>query len=713
MSGLINTDDLYVTIDFNNYYKMKNVSFYYCLINIFLINTIFLFSLQIQAQDLSWVQAKSGTSWSNIESVATDNQGNSYSLGSFQGTQDFDPGSSTLNLTALGVTDLFVLKEDPQGNLLWVKRIGGANSVVIGFDIGIDAANNVFITGRFEGTADFNPGSSTYNLSAAGFEDAFLCKLSSTGSYVWAHRFGTSGSSAISHSLAVDDASNVYITGMLSDVIDFNPAAAINNLGTLGNSNAFLCKFSSSGSYTWGKYFGGNATVNGCSLALDSQNNVYTTGHFNGYANFDIGGGNSSIGTIQDQQIYVTKHSSTGVFQWVKQLAGYPFWWGENIAVDRSNNIYVAAPFSNSPDFNPGVGINTMTSYGGYDAAITKLDNVGNFLWAKQIGGPNGQFIQALHADSLNNIYFSGIFTDSLYVGDTQAQNTLYTNNLDDIFLGKLDSAGTNRWIRSYGGANFDHSKCISIDPFQNMYVVGYFNSTADFDPGPGVFEIIEPLSHASGFLQKINLCATVFENDSVTACGQYKWINGVTYFADPGPVTHTLTNAAGCDSVLTLVLNVQIVNADVSMPDDITIEAINNVADSYQWVDCDNGFSFVTGASAQQFLPISNGNYAVIVSENGCSDTSSCLSVSVIGLEEKTTHSVQLIPNPTSGSIQVCARANILAYEIVDIQGATVFSREVNDVNFTIDLQSLNPGFYFLCLQNYNGHEIHRIMKE
>jgi hypothetical protein len=397
----------------------------------------------------------------------------------------------------------------------------------------------------------------------------------------------------------------------------------------------------------------------------------------------------------------------------VEQLAGYPFEWGENMTIDASNNVYVSAPFSNSPDFDPGAGVYTVSSHGNYDSGITKLDNDGNLMWAKQIGSPGNEFIANLHTDTLNNVFVTGVMSDSVFFGEALPENVLYSSNQYDVYLSKLDSMGTIRWMRSYGGPNLEQSNTITIDPSQDLYIGGYFNATADFDPGPGIFELSSPPADASGFLQKINLCAPVFENDSITSCGPYSWINGVTYHADPGPVTFTLTDASGCDVVKTLVLNILLVHTDISMPDAVSLEALNSSADNYQWVNCENSFEAIAGATSQLFQPSTNGSYAVIVSQFGCSDTSVCLSVSSIGLAEIGLPEIQLIPNPASESIHVISSGKVNSLEIINIQGSSVLSLEVNVPNLTLDLSTLIPGVYFMRLRTDSGQRTLRFIKE
>jgi hypothetical protein len=110
---------------------------------------------------------------------------------------------------------------------------------------------------------------------------------------------------------------------------------------------------------------------------------------------------------------------------------------------------------------------------------------------------------------------------------------------------------------------------------------------------------------------------------DVQSACVSYTWMNGVTYTASNNTAKDTLVNAAGCDSIVTLNLTLNLVNTSVSQ-NGITLTA-NAVGASYQWVNCNTGYSVVTGETGFSFLPTVNADYAVIVTQNGCIDTSAC----------------------------------------------------------------------------------------
>src|SRR5688572_9515122 len=148
----------------------------------------------INAQSNQWIWAKAmgGTEADRGQSIILDASGNIYTTGFFEGTADFDPGAGTFDLTAEGDQDIFITKSDNSGNFEWAISMGGTNNEV-GYSITIDASGNIYTTGSFEGTADFNPGAGVFNLTSAGGTDIFISKLDGAGNFIWAKAMGGSG----------------------------------------------------------------------------------------------------------------------------------------------------------------------------------------------------------------------------------------------------------------------------------------------------------------------------------------------------------------------------------------------------------------------------------------------------------------------------------------------------------------------------------------
>ena len=253
--------------------------------------TLLFFSLlsitntQAQTPSLTWVKAMGGTSNDQSRSVAVDASGNVYTTGSFSGTVDFDPNAGIYNLTSPGGTqDIFVSKLDVSGNLVWAKAISGNNNEV-GFDIAVDANGNVYTTGYFAGTVDFDPNAGVSNLTSGGFNDIFVSKLDTNGNLIWAKTMGNVNNDA-GNGITIDASGNVYTVGSFSGTVDFNPNAGVSNLISAGANDIFVSKLDANGNLVWAKAMGGTSSDVGNCISVDSNGNVYTTGQFSGTADF-------------------------------------------------------------------------------------------------------------------------------------------------------------------------------------------------------------------------------------------------------------------------------------------------------------------------------------------------------------------------------------------------------------------------------------------
>ena len=157
---------------------------------------LLLFTTLVQAQNPTFLWAKQiggigSQSSSSSNSIATDVNGGVFTSGRFSGTVDFDPGATTMNLTAIGFDNVFIQKLDASGNFQWAKQLS-ALTFINCFSISTDALRNVYATGQFSGTVDFNPGTAIVNLTSNS-NDMFLLKLDASGNFQWAIKIGGMG----------------------------------------------------------------------------------------------------------------------------------------------------------------------------------------------------------------------------------------------------------------------------------------------------------------------------------------------------------------------------------------------------------------------------------------------------------------------------------------------------------------------------------------
>ena len=389
----------------------------------------------------------------------------------------------------------------------WAKRLGGLNHDYV-FDIAVDTSGNVYTTGRFQGTSDYDPGPGTYNLnSTVGSNDIFISKLDSNGNFAWARSLG-GGIFDNGYSIAADPSGNVYTTGTFEGTADFDPGSGTANRTSAGGDDIFISKLDSNGNFVWARSMGGMNFDSGYSVALDANGNGYTTGRFSDTVDFDPGPGMYSLTSAGGDDIFIVKLNSNGNFVWARSMGGGAnFDNGKSLAVDASGNVYTTGMFQGAVDFDPGSGNYNLTSAAGTaDIFISKLDSNGNFVWARSLGGVNFDTGTSLAVDTSGNVYTTGTFLGTADFDPGSGTSNLISGQSDDIFISKLDSNGNFIWARSMGGEYFDQSLSLDIDTSGNVYTTGHFTDSADFDPGPEAYNLTTAVGGDSDiFISKLD----------------------------------------------------------------------------------------------------------------------------------------------------------------------------------------------------------------
>ena len=442
-----------------------------------------------------WAKAMGGSSGEYGSSIYLDDSGNIYTTGGFQGTVDFDPGTEVFNLTSAGGSDIFFSKLDTNGNFLWAKAMGGAGEYNSGQSIYLDNSDNVYVAGRFSETVDFDPGQWTFNLTSTGNEALFISKLDSNANFLWAKAILQGPDWKGLGGVTMDDSGNVYIIGSFKGTADFDAGPAVFNLTSAGGWDIFISKYDTNGNFLWAKAMGGAGEYdNGSSIYLDDSGNIYTTGGFQGTADFDAGPAIFNLTSAGDSDIFFSKLDNNGNFLWANAIGGAYRDAGKGLSVDESGNIYIIGDFKGTVDFDPSGGVLLLTSASESDLFVCKLDNGGNLTWAKAIGGISSPFTNAneLFVESTGNIYITGYFEGTVDFDPSTEVFNLTSASKWDIFISKLDNNGNFLWAKAIGGEEgaFNSGNSIYVDDSGYVYTTGSFAGTADFDPGAEVFNL-------------------------------------------------------------------------------------------------------------------------------------------------------------------------------------------------------------------------------
>ena len=256
----------------------------------------------------------------------------------------------------------------------------------------VDAAGNIYLTGYFSygDATSFSIGGVT--LPKIGSRDAWVAKLDSNRTVVWAKNFGGSGAYVTGSSIAVDTAGNVYLAGYFDSAHLTTPA-----LTKIGEYDAFALKLDSSGTTIWAKNFGvSGAYVTGSGIAVDPIGNVYLVG------SFDQSLVTPLLAKLGTKDAFAIKLDSSGTTTWARNYGGGgASVTGSGIAVDGSGNVYLGGYFSSA-----NLGTPALTKLGTRDAFALKLDSSGTTTWARNYGGSGASVTgSGIAVDGSGNVY--------------------------------------------------------------------------------------------------------------------------------------------------------------------------------------------------------------------------------------------------------------------------------------------------------------------
>lgn len=366
----------------------------------------------------------------------------------------------------------------------WAKSASSTGAVNGVYSTTVDAVGNVYTTGFFQGTADFDPGIGTATLaSVGGVNDIFIAKYDMNGNYIWVKAIGSSGDDRATR-IALDGVGNVIIAGYFEGTVDFDPGIGTATLTSPGGvNNVFFSKYDNNGNYLWAKGIGNSGFDYAYDLALDGTGNILITGYFEGTADFDPGVGITNLSSFGNGDIFFAKYDGNGNYLWAHNIGSTSTDFGNRINVDGLGNVYLTGHFRNAVDFDPGVGSAALISAGNGDIFFAKYDANGNYLWAKGIGNSYEDYVSDFALDGLGNVNLTGNFRNTVDFDPSTGVANLVSAGNYDLFFAKYDSNGNYLWAKRIGGAS---SSGIAVDVSGEIFLTGVFANVVDFDPGPG-----------------------------------------------------------------------------------------------------------------------------------------------------------------------------------------------------------------------------------
>jgi hypothetical protein len=453
-----------------------------------LILIFFLLYNQVFSQTPSWQWAKSngGSSTDFGAATATDAFGNVYVAGSFY-SPTMTVGSTTL--TNAGLTDIYLIKYDASGNVLWAKKAGGSGGDWAS-GLATDFAGNVILVGYYYNTTMLI---GTITLPTAGQYDFFYAKYDAAGNLLWAKRGGGTQNDHAA-SVTTDASGNIGIAGTFHSPGMTSGSASVSNLGA---GDAFVLKCDGAGNTLW-MHAAGDYTEDGAaSISCDAAGNFFVTGIFSSDI---IRFGPITLFNIGQciEEIFIVKYDPAGNAVWARNPAGQ---WGDyayGIAADASGNSYITGYFfSNTISFG---SINLSNPTGNYMMYVAKYDPSGNAVWVKT---PTNGIPIAIALDACSQIYFTAYFGGSLVFGSSSVNS----NASGDVLVASYDNNGNELWANIAGGPGWDYPASIAVSKTNgDIYVAGVNNST------PMTFgSVILNSASSDGFLGKLTaVCSAI-----------------------------------------------------------------------------------------------------------------------------------------------------------------------------------------------------------
>ncbi|KAA9325025.1 SBBP repeat-containing protein [Adhaeribacter soli] len=533
------------------------------------------------AGTLQWARQGGGTGEDNGTGIGVDGAGNCYMTGFFYSSATFS--GTTLTGTGSFNTDMCLVKYDPSGNVIWVRKGGGFGSDYAQA-VAVDGAGNCYVTGNFSANATF--GSAT--VTNSGSDDVFIVKFDAAGNVLWAQKSGGANYDQ-GYGVAFDGSGNSYVTGQFQGNATFGSTT----LTSSGSFDAFVAKFDATGNALWAVKTGSANDDRGAGIAADGAGKVNVTGYFTGSASFgnitlESGGTELFVaqlaavtgittGTISPTQFcqeatfnvpftisgtfnsgnafevelsdelgsfaspyyigYLSGTSSgtipvtlpaglpAGTAYRVRVVANAP----AVVGTDNGNNLTISSQVTPSvtasalpqsfkqggtvtlsvpspepgttyswvgPNLNKATGTSvtatpsstgtktyTVTASNGScqaSAAVkvyVQATSTPDWAWGTRSTGGSDIRGYSIATDGAGNSYVTGNFNST----GTFGSYSLTSSGSTDIVVLKLDAAGNVLWAQKAGGSGSDNGRGIAIDGSGNIFITGQFQGSATF----------------------------------------------------------------------------------------------------------------------------------------------------------------------------------------------------------------------------------------
>ena len=360
---------------------------------------------------------------------------------------------------------------------------GGGTSPVRGLAVSTLDDGSAILTGNFAGTAFF--GSST--VTSAGSFDVFVAKIDPNGTWQWATRAGGTANNRSRSVTALNDGSAI-VTGAFGGTGSFGAIT----LTSAGSFDAFVAKVDANGSWQWATRAGGTEEVEGRSVSALADGSAIITGHFEGSASF----GTTTLTSAGSIDVFVAKIDANGSWQWATRAGGSSSAQSRSVSALADGSAIITGFFHGTASF----GTTPITSAGGSDTFIAKIDANGTWQWVTRAGGPNHDSGHSVSALADGSAVLIGRFQGTASFGAT----TLTSVGFVDVFAAKVGADGSWQWVTHSGVTSYAYGEAVSALADGSAIVTGYFGGTAAFGAAP-----ITSAGGSDAFIAKIGANGT------------------------------------------------------------------------------------------------------------------------------------------------------------------------------------------------------------
>jgi gliding motility-associated-like protein len=383
-----------------------------------------------------------------------------------------------------GLRDGFIAKYNSLGTLLSAFPLGSFGNDEVS-SVACDPSGNLYATGYFNGTVDFDPSLAAYTLTASGTKDGFLAKYNSSGALQWAVKFG--GTLNDEGVKVAATSSNVCITGYYESSATFQSTSSV----TIGTGTAqtgitfFGANYNSNGVVQWVVTGGGAGSDLGYGVCVDNSKAYFVGTYQNTFILYNSSGSPSS--TLSTQQankldVFVAAYDLNGGFAWSANASSTDDDAGYTITQDASR-IYIGGYYKGTLSMPYPSPTFTLSNAGGSDllvAALSKSNGSYQWVWDQSGSGTDEEQVTSLSADNAGNLIIAGGFKGTLSY-TASGGPTVTSQGNDDVFISKVSTSGVFEWISVAGGGNVDIPHGIATASTGLVYVAGEYANSAIF----------------------------------------------------------------------------------------------------------------------------------------------------------------------------------------------------------------------------------------